>query len=155
MSFFVKYAKARETSSQVEGIFVSPTTSGTYSDIFIRFKIWIFDTRGGVLVQSYIPELEAMNNEDLLDFYRHKEDENFTNKRKGKTINDRTGIRNLMRQIVDTIHTLRSGISHKIPIKINREGDITYEVVQYYMALKMNVGYVENNSASYTSILRT
>ena len=41
----------------------------------------------------------------------------------------------------------RSGISHNSPIKIGGEGVITYKVVQYYMALKMNVPYVEKYSA--------
>ena len=41
----------------------------------------------------------------------------------------------------------RSGISHNSPIKINGEGHITYNVVQYYTASKINVSNVEKDSA--------
>ena len=52
-----------------------------------------------------------------------------------------------MRQIVDAIQTSRSGISHNSPTKIDGEGAITYEVFGDYMASKMNVAYVEMDSA--------
>ena len=39
------------------------------------------------------------------------------------------------------------GIIHNSPIKIDGKGAINYKVVRYYMALKMNVSYVENDSA--------
>ena len=52
-----------------------------------------------------------------------------------------------MRQIFDTIHNSQSGISHNSLVKINREEAITYEVVQDLMASKMNVAYVEKDSA--------
>ena len=70
-----------------------------------------------------------MNNEELLDFQRHEDDENVTKRRKRNPINERTGIQKLMRQLVDAIQISRSGISHNKPIKIDGEGDITYEVV--------------------------
>ena len=38
--------------------------------------MWVFDTRREFLVQDYIPEFEAMNHEDLLDFQQCEEDEN-------------------------------------------------------------------------------
>ena len=47
-----------------------------------------------------------------------------------------------MGQLVDSIQTSRSGIIHKIPIKIDGEGAITYEVLRDYMASKINVSYV-------------
>ena len=53
----------------------------------------------------------------------------------------------MTRQLVDAIQTSRGGISHNSPIKIDEEGAITYEIVQYYMASKMNVAYVEKSSA--------
>ena len=70
-----------------------------------------------------------MDHEDFLDFQGHEEDENVTNRRKRNKINEITGIQNLMRYLVDAIQPSRSGISHNIPIKIGREGAITYEVV--------------------------
>ena len=51
-----------------------------------------------------------------------------------------------MRQLVDAIQPLRSGISHNNPIKIYVEGAIIYEVVQDYMASKTNAAYVEKDS---------
>ena len=86
-----------------------------------------------------------MDHEDFLDFKPCKEDGNATNRRKRNMINDRTGIRKLMRQLVDAIQTLQSGISHNFPIKIDGEGGITYKLVQDYMAWKMNVAYVYKN----------
>ena len=53
----------------------------------------------------------------------------------------------MMRQLVDAIQPLKSGISHNSPIKIDEEGAITYEVVRDYMASKMNVACVEKDSA--------
>ena len=67
-----------------------------------------------------------MNHEDLLDFQQPEEDENVTNRRKRNTINERTGIQNLMRGIVDAMQSLQSGISHNIPIRMDGEGAITY-----------------------------
>ena len=52
-----------------------------------------------------------------------------------------------MKQLVDAIQTFQSDSSHNSPIKIYGEGTITYEVVWYYMAPKMNVGYVEKDIA--------
>ena len=88
-----------------------------------------------------------MYHEDLLDFQRREEDENVTNRRKINTINERTCIQNLKRQLVDPIQPSRSGISHYISIKIYGEGAITYKVVRDYMASKMNIDYVEKDSA--------
>ena len=51
-----------------------------------------------------------------------------------------------MRQLVDAIQTSQSGIIHNSQIKIYGEGDITYKVVWYYMALKINVSYMEKDS---------
>ena len=87
-----------------------------------------------------------MNHEDLLEFQQHEEDENSTNRRKINLINEITGIQNLMRQLVDAIQPLRSGISHNSLIKTYVVGAITYEVVQDYMASKTNVAYVEKDS---------
>ena len=101
--FLVKIITSRGTSSQVKRIFVASTTSGTYCDKIILFMLCLFVTRREFLVQEYIPEFEAMNHEDLLDFQRREEDANVTNRRKINPINDRTGIQNLMRRIVDTI----------------------------------------------------
>ena len=70
-----------------------------------------------------------MNHEDLICFQRREDDENSTNRRKINLINDRRGIRNLMRQIFDTIQNSQNGISHNSPIKIYGEGAITDEVV--------------------------
>ena len=70
-----------------------------------------------------------MNNEELLDFQRHEDDENVTKRRKRNPINERTGIQKLMRQLVDAIQTSQSGIIHNSQIKIYGEGDITYKVV--------------------------
>ena len=120
---------SRGTSRKVERSFVALTTSGTYSEKIVLFVLWIFDKRREFLVQEYIPEFEAMNHEDLLDFQRHEEDENVTNRRNRNQINERTGIKNLIRQLVDAIQPSRSGISHNSPIKIYGEGAITYEVV--------------------------
>ena len=108
--------------------------------------LWIFDTRREFLVQEYIPELEAMSHEELLDFQRREEGENVTNRRKRNPINKITCIQKLMRQIVHKIQPSQSGISHNSPIKINGEWAITYKVVRDYMASKMNVVYVENDS---------
>ena len=47
-----------------------------------------------------------MNHEDLPDFQRREEDENMTNRRKRNQINERTGIQNLMRKLVDAIQPL-------------------------------------------------
>ena len=80
-----------------------------------------------------------MNNEDLLDFQRREEDENLNNRRKRNMINEITVIQKLMKKLVDTIQPSWSGISHNIPIKIDGEGGINYEVVSYYMASKINV----------------
>ena len=52
-----------------------------------------------------------------------------------------------MRQLVEVIQTLWSGISHNFFIQVDGEGAITYEVVQDYMASKMNADYVEKDSA--------
>ena len=78
------------TSRQVERIFVASNTSGTYSAKIILFVLYLFDTRREFIVQEYIPEFEAMNHEDLLDFQRRKENENVTNRRKRNHINERT-----------------------------------------------------------------
>ena len=96
----------------------------------------LFDTRREFLVQEYIPEFKEMNHEDLLDFQRSGEDKNLTNRIKINKINERAGIQNLMRQIVDAIQPLQSGITHNSPIRIDREGCIVYEVVQDYIASK-------------------
>ena len=63
-----------------------------------------------------------MNHEDLLDFQQREEDKNVTNIIKINTINEITGIRKLMRQLVDAIHYLRSGINHNNPIKYIEKG---------------------------------
>ena len=86
-----------------------------------------------------------MNHEDHLDFQQREEGESLTNRRKKNTINERTGILNLMRQIVDAIQPSRSGINNNSPIKMNEEVDITYEVVRYNMASKINVVWVEKD----------
>ena len=52
-----------------------------------------------------------------------------------------------MSQLVGAIQRSQSGIIHNSMIKINREGDVTYKLVQYYMASKMNVAYVEKDSS--------
>ena len=87
-----------------------------------------------------------MNHEDHLDFQQREEGESLTNRRKKNTINERTGILNLMRQIVDAIQPSRSGINNNSPIKMNGEVDITYEVVRYNIASKINVVWVEKDS---------
>ena len=96
--------------------------------IFI-FMLWVFDTRKEIIVQEYIPESEAMNHEDLLDFQQREEDETFMSIRNINHINESTGIQNLMSQLVDAIQPSRSGISYNSLIKIDGEGDVTYEVV--------------------------
>ena len=108
----------RGTYRQVEQIFVLCTTSVTYSEKIILFMIWMFDKRREFLVQEYIPEFEAMNHEDLLGFQQHKEDEHVTNIRKINQINQRTGIQRPMINLFYAIQPSRSGMSHKIPIKI-------------------------------------
>ena len=65
-----------------------------------------------------------------------------TNRRKINLINERTGIQNLIRQLVDEIQPSQSGISHNSPTKIDVEGAISYEVFQDYLSLKMNVSYM-------------
>ena len=146
MLLIVKTIKARGNSRQVKGRFVVLTTSGTYSTKIIYFLLWIFDTRKEFIIQEYIPEFKSMNHEDLLEFPLHKEDENVTNRRKRNPINERTGIKNMMMQLVDEIHHLWSGIIHNSPTKIYGEGAINYEVVRDYMESKINVAYVEKNS---------
>ena len=116
------------TSRQVKRSFVTETTSGTYSETIILFMMWIFDTRREFIVQEYIPEFKAMNNEYLLDLQQCEEDENVTYRRKINPVNEKIGIKNIMRQIFDEIQPLQSGISHNSPIKIDEEGDIAYEV---------------------------
>ena len=59
-----------------------------------------------------------------------------TNRRKRNPINEKKFVQNLMRQIVDAIQPLQSGITHNSPIRIDREGCIVYEVVQDYIASK-------------------
>ena len=81
------------------------TTSGTYSDNAILFVLWIFDTRREFLIREYIPEFEAMNHKDYLDFQGLEEDENVNNRRKINQIKLITGIQNMVRQIVDPIQT--------------------------------------------------
>ena len=108
--------------------------------------LYLFDKRRELLVQEYIPEFRAMNHEDIIEFQRHEGDENVTNKRKRNLTNERTGIRKLMKQLVDAIQPSRSGISHNSTVKIDEEGAITYKVVLDYIASKMNVAYAENDS---------
>ena len=86
-------------------MFVVFTTSGTYSDKIILFIMWLFDARREFFIQEYIPEFGAMNHEDFLGFQRLEEDENVTNRRTISLINERTVIRNIMRQLVDAIQT--------------------------------------------------
>ena len=69
------------------------------------------------------------------------------NRRKENPINERTGIQNLMGQIIDAIQPSRSGISQNSLIKVDGEVAITYEVVQDYMASIINVAYVGKDSA--------
>ena len=38
--------------------------------------LWLFDTRREFLIQEYIPEFEAMNHEDFLEFQLCEEDDN-------------------------------------------------------------------------------
>ena len=147
MPSLVKTIKERGSSRKFERSFLASTTSGTYRDEIIIFMLWLFDIRGGFLVQEYVPEFEATKHEYLLDFQQREEDGNLTNRRKRNPINKRTGVRKLRRQIVDAIHPSRSGISHISLIKIYGEGGITYRVVRYYMASKINVSYVEKDSA--------
>ena len=128
MTLLVKTSKARGNSRQTKRSFFESDNSVTYSDNIILFVLWIFDTRGEFLAQEYIPELEAMNHEELLDLQLYEEDRNLTNRRKINPINEVTGNRNLKGQIFDAIHPLRSGISYNSPIKIDGEGAITYEV---------------------------
>ena len=109
--------------------------------------LWLFDTRSKFLIQEYIPELEAMNHEDLLKFQRREEDENMTNRINRNQINEITEIQKLMRKIVDAIQNFRGEISHNSPTKINGEGAITYKVVRDYMASKMNVACMEKDRA--------
>ena len=78
-----------------------------------------FDTRREFLFHEYLPEFEAMNHEDLIDFKQREEDENVTNRRKINPINDKTGIQKLTSQIVDSIQPSRIGISHNSPIIID------------------------------------
>ena len=54
--------------------------------------MWVFDTRREFLVQDYIPEFEAMNHEDLLDFQQREENENVNNRGMINNINEITGI---------------------------------------------------------------
>ena len=77
-----------------------------------------------------------MNHKDLLEFQQREDDENMNNRRKIIPINERIGTPNMMRQLVDEIQPLKIGISHNSPIKIDGEGDITYEVVRDYMTSK-------------------
>ena len=42
--------------------------------------LWLFDIKGEFLVQEYIPEFDAMNHENLLEFQRREDDENVTNR---------------------------------------------------------------------------
>ena len=72
----VKTTEARGTSRQLKIIFFTLNNSGTYSDKIILFMLWILDTISEFLVQEYIPEFEAMNNEDHPDFQQQKEDGN-------------------------------------------------------------------------------
>ena len=109
--------------------------------------MWLFDTRREFLAQEYVSEIESMNHEYLLEFQRREKDENVTNRRKINPINKITGIWNLTKQLVDAIQSLRIGISYNSPIEIDEEGAITYEVVQNCIASKLNVAYVEKDSA--------
>ena len=89
------------TSRQVKRSFVTETYSGTYSETIILFTMWIFDTRRGFIIQDYIPEFKAMNNEYLLDSQQLEEDKNLTYRRKINPVNKKIGIKNMMRQIVE------------------------------------------------------
>ena len=63
-----------------------------------------------------------MNNEDLLEFQQREEEKYVPNIRKIYLINVIRVIQKLMRQLVDEIHPLRSGISHNSTIKIMYKG---------------------------------
>ena len=115
----------RVTSRQSKISFVVLNTSETYSDKIILFMLRIFDTIRESFPHEYIPEFEAMNNEELFHFQQCEQDENVTNRRKINLINERTCIQKLTSQLVDAIHPSRSRISHNIPIKIYGEGAIT------------------------------
>ena len=116
-------------SRQLKRSFVASTTSGTLSDKIVIFVLWLFDTRREFIVQDYIPEFEAMNPEDLIDFQRREEVENLIKGINRNQINERKGIQNMMGQIVDAINPSQSGISHNSLVKIDGEGTVTYEVV--------------------------
>ena len=116
----------RVTSRQSKKSFVVLNTSETYSDKIILFMLRIFDTIRESFPHEYIPEFEAMNHEYLLNFQQHEEDENVTNRRNINMINERTGIRNLIRHLVDAIQPPKIGISHNSLIKIGVERCITY-----------------------------
>ena len=92
---------SRGTSRQVKRSFVTETYSGTYSETIILFILWIFDTRREFIIQEYIPEFKAMNNEYLLDSQQLEEDENVTYRRKINPVNKKIGIKNMTRQIVE------------------------------------------------------
>ena len=146
MPSLVKTIKERGSSRKSERSFLASTTSGIYRDEIIIFMLWLFDIRGGFLVQEYVPEFEATKHEYLLDFQQREEDGNLTNRRKRNLINKRTGVRKLTRQIVDAIQPSRSGINNNSPIKMNGDVNITYEVVRYNMASKINVVWMEKDS---------
>ena len=48
-------------------ILLEPAVTRSFS-----FVLWLFDTRGDFFAQEYMPEFEAMNNEDPLDFQRRQ-----------------------------------------------------------------------------------
>ena len=54
----------------------------------------------------------------------------YDQQKKINPINERTGIQNILTPLVDAIQPPRSTIGHNVPIKIDWEGDITYEVVR-------------------------
>ena len=65
----------------------------------------LFDTRRKFLVQKYIPESESMNHEDLLEFQQREENENVIIRRNRDPTNEKIGIQNLTRKLVDVIQT--------------------------------------------------
>ena len=99
----MKRLKPGELPGKPKEAFFALTTAGIYCDKIIIFVLWLFDTRRVFIVQEYIPEFEAMNHKDLLDFQRHEGDKNVTNRRKRNPINERTVIQKMTRQLVDAI----------------------------------------------------
>ena len=129
-------ADARVSANEVEKGFVSDNSKKTYHEKLVLFAFYLLENCPEYLSNDHRNELQRCDEIDKMNAAA----------KPGKKDN-RTRVRNYMKECFKTVQPAREGQHHNSPIKLDGEGAITYEVVRNFMETKSNTVLADRGSA--------